>query len=129
METLINHKVNALNEALCVRTLDGPGHDNACRQYVIHADDSITPPVTQPGVTVYETISFQNGPIAERGVNGVSIEAVLAVIEHRLLGLQSGDYACRENAVALTKVQEAMLWLHKRTRDRMARGVEGTHQK
>lgn len=56
-------------------------------------------------------------------------EALLAVLEDRLIGFQSGQYACRENAVALTKIQEAMMWLQKRTRDRMARGVEGTMTK
>ena len=71
---------------------------------------------------------FQNGPIGEFGVNGISNEALLAIVEDRLKGFQSGDYACRENALALTKLQEAMMWLHSRTRARVARGVEGTHQ-
>ena len=77
---------------------------------------------------MHQTISFQNGPIGEVGVNGVSNEALLAVVEDRLLGFQSGPYACRDNAVALTKIQEAMMWLQKRTHERMARGVEGTHK-
>jgi hypothetical protein len=74
-------------------------------------------------------IYFQQGPIAEAGVNGVSNEALLAVVEDRLQGFQAGEFANRETAIALTKVQEAIMWLHKRTRDRIARGVEGTHQK
>jgi hypothetical protein len=37
-----------------------------------------------------------------------------------------GTYACKENACALTHLEEALMWLQKRTRDRMARGVEGT---
>ena len=74
-------------------------------------------------------ISFQNGPISEAGVNGVSNEALLAIVIDRLEGFQRGQYSCRENALALTKLQEAMHWLHHRTRERMARGVEGTMQK
>lgn len=74
-------------------------------------------------------VRFQNGPIKEVGTNGVTHEALLAIVEDRLIGFQSGPYACRENAVALTKIQEAMMWLQKRTRDRLARGVEGTHDK
>jgi hypothetical protein len=62
-------------------------------------------------------------------VNGISIEALLAIVEDRLLGFQSGQFSCRENSIALTKVQEALLWLAKRTRDRVARGVEGTMQR
>jgi hypothetical protein len=65
--------------------------------------------------------------VQEAGVNGISNEALLAIVEDRLLGFQAGPYSCRENAVALTKVQEAMMWLQKRTLDRVKRGVEGTH--
>lgn len=118
---LTSHKVNGLNEALLVTVLDEPGQGNACHAYQISGAD--------PGEDLSEMccITFQNGPIGEVGVNGVSNEALLAIVEHRLLGFQSGQYACRENAVALTKLQEAMMWLQKRTRDRMLRGVEGTH--
>jgi len=129
MRKLTNHKVSGLNEALVIRVTDEPGQGNACHHYTIHADDSIDPSVTKPGVTVHQSISFQNGPIQEVGVNGVSNEALLAIVEDRLLGFQSGEYACRENAVALTKIQEAMMWLQKRTLDRIRRGVEGTNQK
>ena len=119
---LTSHKVNGLNEALSIEVLDEPGQGNACHKYVIDQDaaDGVNPIRTE--------IHFQIGPISESGVNGISNEAVLAVVEDRLLGFQSGQYACRDNAVALTKIQEAMMWLQKRTRERMARGVEGTHQ-
>lgn len=81
------------------------------------------------GRSVGQLLSRAAAAIAEAGVNGISNEALLAIVEDRLLGFQSGEYACRENAVALTKIQEAMMWLQKRTRDRAARGVEGTSQK
>lgn len=122
MKELTSHKVNGLNDALEIFALDEPGQGNACHKYGINmlaGTESCSGSV----------ISFQNGPIAEVGVNGVSNEALLAIVEHRLQGFQSGDYACRENALALTKLQEAMMWLHKRTRDRVSRGVEGTHEK
>jgi len=119
---LTSHKVNGLNEALTIQVLDEPGQGNACHDYVIDAIINDEPvELTQ--------IKFQNGPIQEAGVNGISNETLLAIVEDRLVGFQSGQYACRENAVALTKVQEAMMWLQKRTRDRVARGVEGTNQK
>lgn len=50
----------------------------------------------------------------------------MAVVIDRLQGFQSGQYACRDNAIALTKLEEALMWLNKRTNDRIARGVEGT---
>lgn len=130
MTNLTSHKVNGLNEALEIRVLDEPGQGNACHNYQIEAVEPLDaaegcdPTIDNGGVR----IRFQDGPIQEAGVNGISNEALLSVVEHRLQGFQSGDYACRENAVALTKLQEAMMWLHKRTRDRVARGVEGTHQ-
>lgn len=127
MKDITSHKVNGLNAALVVRATDEPGQGNACHSYVIYADESAN--TVANDVTVHDVITFQNGPIQEVGVNGVSNEALLAIVEHRLMGFQSGEYACRENAVALTKLQEAMMWLQKRTRDRIARGVEGTSEK
>jgi hypothetical protein len=120
MRELTSHKVNGLNEVLKIEVLDEPGQGNACHSY------HVAPTV---GNALGVRIDFQNGPLKENAPNGLSIEALLAIAEDRLLGFQSGEYACRENALALTKLQEAMMWLHKRTRDRMARGVEGTNQK
>jgi hypothetical protein len=122
-----SHRVGPFNEALRIKVLDDPGQGNACHQYEIHADESV---FTLPsGVTVSTSIQFQDGPIQEVGVNGISNEVLLAIVEDRLLGFQSGKYSCRENAIALTHIQEALMWLQKRTLDRMVRGVEGTNQK
>ena len=139
MRELTSHKVNGLNEALRIQVLDEPGPGNACHRY--HITTVETPPAIGGGMgsdalqkamamskAVHE-IRFQNGPIAEAGVNGISNEALLAIVEDRLFGFQGGEYACRENAIALTAIQEAMMWLQKRTRDCVARGVEGTSQK
>jgi hypothetical protein len=75
---------------------------------------------------VLGVISFQRGPIREFGVNGVQNEDLIAICIDRLQHFQKGPYACRENAIALTKLEEASMWLEKRTNDRKARGVEGT---
>jgi hypothetical protein len=128
MRELTSHKVNGLNEALMVEVVDEPGQGNACHEYVITLLDQDL----QEDETVSREacrIIFQNGPIKDVGVNGISNESLLAIAEDRLLGFQSGEFACRENAVALTKLQECMMWLSKRTNDRLKRGVEGTHQK
>ena len=73
-------------------------------------------------------LSFQDGLPGEVGTNGVTIEALLAICADRLRGFQLGKFSCRENACALTKIDEALMWLHKRTRERDARGVEGTYK-
>ena len=74
-------------------------------------------------------VHFQEGPIKESGVNGVTQEALLAVVIDRLRSFQAGPYSCRENAIALTHCETALLWLQKRTLDRIRRGVEGTRNK
>jgi len=128
MRELTSHKVNGLNEAIQILVLDEPGQGNACHEYQI---GGIVTQDTDIGSDTFWgcNIRFQNGPVKETGPNGLSNEALLAVVEDRLLGFQSGQYACRENAIALTHIQDAMMWLQKRTRDRMARGVEGKNQK
>jgi hypothetical protein len=72
-------------------------------------------------------IAFQMGPIKENGVNGVHQEDLIAICIHRLEHLNQDRFRCRENSIAITKLEEAMMWLRKRTLDREDRGVEGTH--
>ncbi len=117
--TITSHKVNGLNEALIIQAVDQRGSGGANHSYEIRDAHNI----------LLGGCEFQNGPIASpNDINGVSNEALLAVLIDRLEGFQSGKFACRENALALTKLEEAMAWLQKRTRDRMARGVEGMLQ-
>lgn len=83
-------------------------------------------PTTLDGAETQEfRIHFQRGPVNEVGVNGLTNEALLAIVRDRLEGAQEGPFRCRENALAITAIEEASLWLAKRTLDRMARGVEG----
>ena len=71
------------------------------------------------------SIRFQAGPLPQ-GVNGCSIEDVIDVLVTRLEGFQSGPFRCRENALAITKLEEAKQWLLYRTSKRQDQGVEGT---
>ena len=73
-------------------------------------------------------VEFQNGPIKEVGINGITNEALIAIVIDRLRSFQAGPYSGRENAVALTHLEDALMWLQRRTRARIARGVEGTHK-
>lgn len=125
LRELTSHKVNGLNESIVIGVFDPPGQGNASHVYQIRG---IEGPIDHHPIPVVN-ISFQNGPLNEVGANGITNEALLAVVEDRLKGFQSGPFACRENAMALTHLQEAMHWLHHRTRERLARGVEGTHTK
>ncbi len=56
--------------------------------------------------------------------NGTTNEEVLEVVINRMIYLQN-KFPCKENACAITHLQEALMWLEKRTRDRVKRGVEG----
>jgi hypothetical protein len=110
--------------------IDEPGPGGACHKYQVCIP--MINPVEQHVAEnsrrsrSYCDIHFQEGPVQEAGLNGISNEALLAVVEDRLKGFQSGKFSCRENALALTHLQEAMHWLHHRTHERMQRGVEGT---
>lgn len=75
---------------------------------------------------VVGVVNFQEGPIKENGVNGVANEDLLGMVLCRLESFQKSEYKCRENACAITKVEEALMWLRKRTNARVKRGVEGT---
>lgn len=72
-------------------------------------------------------IHFQEGPIKECGVNGVNNEDLINMVICRLNGFQNSEFNCRENALAITKLEEALLWLRKRTIRREQEGKEGTH--
>ncbi len=59
---------------------------------------------------------------------GTTNEEVLKVLIDRMNSMQA-KFPCRENAIATTHLETALLWLEKRTADRKARGVEGKHLK
>jgi hypothetical protein len=119
MNTITTHHTNDANRAITIEADErDPYNGNAAHDYRITVAN---------GVCIYE-LRFQHGPIGEVGVNGLTNEALLAVVIDRLQGFQTSKFACRENALALTKLQEAAMWLEFRTKGREARGVEGTHK-
>lgn len=124
MRKLTDHKLNGLNDILDIDVLDEPGQGNANHVY------SITAKTEQSAYPVgLADISFQNGPIKEFGVNGISNESLLAIVIDRLRGFQSGEYACEDNQIALESAEYCLNMLQKRTKDRLSRGVEGTNNK
>lgn len=80
------------------------------------------------GEGIYAKIKFQEGPIKEYGINGCHNEDLIAIVIDRLQSFQESSFKCKENAMAITKLEEALLWLRKRTDDRIKRNVEGTSQ-
>lgn len=111
--------------------LDQPGQGGACHQYIVRPKDPTQAPLNELPESYsgqsFASIRFQNGPVKEFGVNGCHQEDLLAIVIDRLQSFQAGRFACRENALALTKCEEALHWLRHRTQAREARGVEGTN--
>lgn len=117
--------------------------DNA----VNHEGNPIGGYVTGTGLS----ITWQNGPLGthaptceagkpctvdsgctRQDPNGAFVETVISAAIQRLDFFQKaglGKFSCRENALAITKLEEALHWLEARTRSRVERNVEGTHSK
>lgn len=102
---------------LHVRVLDQPTPSGTHNEYAI-----------MHGETEIARVSFQNGTFRDNGVNGVTNEALLLVVAHRLRSFQAGPFVCDENRQALEHIEKAVQALFQRTKERRARGVEGTHQ-
>jgi hypothetical protein len=134
MRTITNHIVegDSANHQLKIVVVDAPGAGGANHQYNIDWYDGLKrdgPGADQQQQRAECFIGFQNGPIKEFGVNGVTQEALLAIIIDRLRSFQAGPFSCQDNQLALSCCESALGLLQKRTRDRMARGVEGKTEK
>lgn len=77
-------------------------------------------------------IDWQNGPLSVDGIRkdatGAFVETVIKAALQRIEYYQETKFKCRENAIAITKLEEALLWLNSRTARREKQGVEGTHK-
>lgn len=137
MRTLTDHIVDgdSVNHQLQIQVLDGPGAGGASHFYCILGHELENNPALpldehdDAGLLTQTNIVFQNGPIKEAGVNGITHEALLAIVIDRLRSFQAGPYACDDNEQALMAGQSMMFFFQKRTRERIARNVEGTHEK
>lgn len=78
------------------------------------------------------SIDWQNGPLgrgAERlEPTGAFTEDVVVAAIQRLRFFQASKFACRENALAITHLEEALHWMQARHDEREARQVQGLHQ-
>lgn len=116
MRKITSHIVNPVNDKLTITVTDEPGAGGANHAYEVSHDGK-----------VLCSINFQNGPINENGINGITQEVLLAICIDRLESFQKGPFACETNAVALIKARESQKSLQQRTLERMRRGVEGTN--
>lgn len=95
-----------------IDTKDGKQDLDHGHFYDVLSGDLITP------------IQFQHGPVKENGVNGVTNEALLAIVIHRTKILND-KFPCDENKRAITYMENALDLFEQRTKGRQNRGVEG----
>lgn len=128
MHELTQHKAEGSVNDLVIQVVDEPGFGGANHLYRVTGlnTKSNISEVNDAAKTEID-ILFQNGPIPEYGLNGLTIEALLAICGDRLQSFQLGPFACDDNANALSYIGLALNALHKRTVKRILRDVEGKH--
>ena len=72
-------------------------------------------------------IHWQDGIVDGEGQNGAFVEDVLEAARQRIQFFNTGKFRCRENSIAITKIEEALQWLDWRTRQRLLQDVENTY--
>ena len=116
MRKLTDHIVSGDQAVqLQISVIDDPGAGGANHCYAITGFSHTTNPSAKAQAPEgdCDIILFQNGPIKEFGVNGVTQEALLAIVIDRLRSFQAGPFSCRENAIALTHCEDALMWLRR----------------
>lgn len=133
MRKITDHQLNELNRLLDLTAVDEAQEGGQSNAYEIR----LNVPAGSRLANMLR-LDFQNGPVGSAAdLNGISMEVLLAILIDRLKGFQgmnssvtgkAAPHACRENAIALTHLEDALNWLRKRTLDRQARGVENTRK-
>lgn len=123
MRQITTHQVEGEKYPIDIEVLDEPNQKSgANHRYSLEVRDEQGRPV------VSSYIGFQYGPVEEEGCNGISNEALLAVVIDRLEGFQKGSFPCEENEHVLKVLFVALSGLMARTLKRLARGVEGKNE-
>lgn len=104
----------------------------------IHIDNQVDVDGNPAGGSVKVTCPFgtcvqimwQDGPLGRppQPANGAFVEDVIEAARQRLEFYQianGGKFACRENALSITKLEEALHWLEFRRQSREKRKVQG----
>lgn len=125
MRSIVEHRVNPANATLRITATDEPGPGGASHRYEITGLCTDTNAAATPtDLSDSHTILFQNGPVGTLGVNGLTHEALLAIVADRLRSLQGAAAASVVDACALTHVEQALRFLQMRANERMRRCAE-----
>lgn len=112
MRVLTDHKLMG-DEIFDVKACDN-GTTDPVRSYQISV-----------GNEIIHTIKFHNE--GEKAITGISEEAVMAILLDRLRS-RARTYSSREQAVAITKLEESLMWLQRLNRQRILRGEAGSER-
>jgi hypothetical protein len=121
-------KLNTIQKRNNLNTVyrDGePGPGGAHHDYVVSFGSSL-PESDGDGVRICFQCGPRKDPEARKGVCNADL---LEIVRDQLRAFQAGPFSCRENACALTHIEEALMWLNCRAEDRAERNVLGTIEK
>ena len=121
-------KLNTIQKRNNLNTVyrDGPrGPGGAYHDYVVSFGGGL--PESEDDMV---RIQFQCGPRTDStSRKGVSNADLLEIVRDQLRAFQAGEFSCRDNACAMTHIEEALMWLNRRAEDRAERNVLGTAEK
>ena len=113
-----------------VWSVDEEGPGGAHHRYVICKHEQVDWQCGNNSEGILEDIKLQCGPRKdENSIHGVIDTDLLEIVRDRLKSFQDGPFSSRENACALTHVEEALMWVNKRVEDRIERNVLGKNEK
>ena len=102
-------------------SVDSDGHPTGGFTFLVEPESD------DPVPDAAMSIRWQEGIIGLDGQNGAFVEDVLEAARQRLQFFNTTEFRCRENSIAITKIEEALQWLDWRTRARLLADVENTY--
>lgn len=113
-----------------VYSVDEEGPGGAHHRYVICEHGHTVWTNGNNSEYVVADIQLQCGPRKEdNSIHGVIDTDLLEIVRDRLKSFQAGPFSSRENACALTHIEEALMWMNRRVEDRIERNVLGKNKK
>ena len=101
-----------------------PKHEDGSVNWQLFDEQRKTSPIYIDHDVNMISFKLQNGPVKQYGVNGCQVDTLIEAAKVIIEGLNK-NFPCRENAIVITKLDEALHWLEHRKKDRLNRGVEG----
>lgn len=128
--TLEDNDYARVSELDCNKVIDGYHFDEVSgtyKRYVISGYDASENPAAEPTDNKLQTVILLQNGLVEGSSNGVFVQDLLKVCQNIMEGYQSTQFACEENAEALSNINNAIRVLQSRKQRRTEQGVANTH--